>query len=268
MSKASSSLIGLYERLQLASSKSSREQALEKTMATVRPEGVAIDAVAEESGQQLRADLQGLGLSRSAVAGKIVSGLLPVEQIPEAARLSSLRSIRPAIARTTVGDVTTQGDAAMRANSARSEQNVDGTGVKVGVISDTYNQKIDLGVDDADDDIQSGDLPPSSKIEILDDPSISDPIDEGRAMMQIIRDVAPGASQAFHGGFPGIASMVNAIRDLAAAGSDIIVDDLGFAAAPFFQDGQIAQVADSVANEGVPYFSAAGNSDQTTGNRR
>ena len=156
MSKASSSLIGLYERLQLASSKSSREQVLKKTVATAGPEGVAIDAVAEESGQQLRADLQGLGLSRSAVAGKIVSGLLPVEQIPEAARLSSLRSIRPAIARTTVGDVTTQGDGAMRADAARSEQNVDGTGVKVGVISDTYNQKIDLGVDDADDDQTQG----------------------------------------------------------------------------------------------------------------
>lgn len=262
MAKASTSLIELHERFESVSSKAGRRQAAAKTMATLRSDSVAIDAVAEESGQQLRADLRRLGLNQSAVAGRIVSGWLPVSEIPKAASLSSLRSIRPAIARTGVGDVTTQGDAAMRADEARADQNVDGSGVKVGVISDTYNQKYDIGVDDADDDIESGDLPPKSRIQILDDPSISDPIDEGRAMMQIVRDVAPGASQAFHGGFPGIASMVDAIRDLAAANSDVIVDDLGFFAAPFFQDGQIAQVADSVAREGTPYFSAAGNAGQ------
>ncbi len=79
-------------------------------------------------------------------------------------------------------------------------------------------------------------------------------------MMQIIHDVAPGASQAFHSAFNGSAAFASGIIDLATvAGADIINDDIIYFAEPMFQDGIIAQAVDSVKAMGVAYFSAAGN---------
>ena len=46
------------------------------------------------------------------------------------------------------------------------------------------------------DDINNGDLPPSSDMQILTDIASNDCIDEGRAMMQLIHDVAPGSTMA------------------------------------------------------------------------
>ena len=78
--------------------------------------------------------------------------------------------------------------------------------------------------------------------------------------MQIIHDVAPGSSQAFHSAFNGIASFAQGIEDLAnIAGAEIINDDVFYFAEPMFQDGIIAQAIDTVKADGVAYFSAAGN---------
>lgn len=57
---------------------------------------VTIDATADGSATALREDLKRLGLRQSAAAGRIVSGDLPIEAIPEMAALASLRSARPA----------------------------------------------------------------------------------------------------------------------------------------------------------------------------
>ena len=46
---------------------------------------------------------------------------------------------------------------------------------------------------------------------------------------------------------------------MAAAGSKVIVDDLGYLNEPFFQDGIIAQAVNDVTAAGVTYVSAAGN---------
>ncbi len=84
--------------------------------------------------------------------------------------------------------------------------------------------------------------------------------DEGRAMMQIVHDVAPGASQAFHSAFNGQADFANGIIELATvANADVINDDVIYFAEPMFQDGIIAQAIDTVKGMGVAYFSAAGN---------
>lgn len=268
MAKVGSQLRELYVRFGRSTSEPERQKALSKTAASTSEDRVAVDAVATQSASQLQADLKDLGLIRSATAGRLVSGLIPVEALSEAAKLPSLREIKASITRTNVGRVTSGGDPAMKSDVARSDENVDGTGTKVGVISDSYNQApLQFGPEgnlaNATQDIESGDLPPRSEIQVLqDDPFPLQLIDEGRGMMQIVRDVAPGASQAFHQGSLGIATMVEAIRDLAAAGSDVIVDDLGFFNSPFFQDGPIATVADSVASEGIPYFTSAGNQAQ------
>ena len=124
--------------------------------------------------------------------------------------------------RASAGAVTSQGDAAMRADVARATFGVDGTGVTVGVISDSFNC---LG--GAEADVASGDLPPGVVV-LAESPdcSVSWGSDEGRAMMQIVHDVAPGATLVFHTGVGGQPSLAAAILALADAGADVIVDDI------------------------------------------
>lgn len=234
----------------------------------VRSGYVVIDAIAARSPQALLADLEALGLQRGATVGNVVSGRLPIEALPEAASLSSLRAARPSVAMTLTGAVTTQGDAAMRADAARGQFGVDGSGMTVGVLSDSYDTNPSASTRAAED-IQSGDLPPASRIAILeefgDDPSEDSGSDEGRAMMQIIHDVAPGADLAFHTAFNGLANFAQGIQDLANFGSHVIVDDVIFFGEPMFQDGVVAQAVDRVVDtQNVAYFSSAGNSDRAS----
>jgi subtilisin family serine protease len=196
-------------------------------------------------------DLLGLGLQSGSKYGSFVSGLLPLDAISSMDSLSSLKFARPAQFLSNVGAVTSQADISMRADVARSIFGVDGTGVTVGALSDSYNN---LGGEA--DDIATGDLPPDVNV-LLDLPGGG--IDEGRAMLQLIHDVAPGADLAFHTAFLGAANFANGILELARSGSDVIVDDIGYLDQPMFQDGIIAQAVDQVVADGVPYFSAAGN---------
>src|SRR5450631_2854344 len=89
--------------------------------------------------------------------------------------------------------------------------------------------------------------------------------DEGRAMLQVVHDVAPGASLAFYTADNSEADFASGIGKLAApvaaggAGAMVIADDVGYFDEPFFQDGIVAQAIDAVEAQGVAYFSAAGN---------
>lgn len=150
---------------------------------------VVIDAVASGDAEQLRTDLEGLGMKNAAVYGRMVSGRLPITAIKALESLESLKSIRPATARTNTGAVNSQGDAALRSDEARITLGVDGTGIRVGTLSDSFNC---LG--GAAAGVLSGDLP--AGINVVQE--ISNCADEGRAMMELIHDVAP----AGHPGLP------------------------------------------------------------------
>ncbi len=218
---------------------------------------VLIDARAISNGAALLNDLQQLGLLNGSQYGELVSGLLPVAAIEQAVRLASLRSISAAIAPiSNAGSVTSQGDIALRAIQARSTHNVDGTGVTVGVLSDSFDM-----LNGAAADIASFDLP--SGIQVIGGESIYCGtivfcIDEGRAMAQIIYDMAPGSNIIFHTGLATKADYAAGIMAL-AADADVIVDDLLYLNEPMFQDGIVAQAVDAVAAAGVAYYSAAGN---------
>ncbi|MDZ5649079.1 S8 family serine peptidase [Nitrospirillum sp. BR 11828] len=151
------------------------------------------------------------------------------------------------------GRVISQGDHAMGTDMARIRDQVDGTGLKIGIISDSFNLKTQMGAD-----IANGELPTDTKI-------VTEGVrgnDEGRAMAQIIHDVAPGASIEFVAASQTsteIHDMANAILQLAADGAKIIVDDWMIRDETTYQDSEITQAIQKVVSEGVVYVTAAGN---------
>lgn len=165
-----------------------------------------------------------------------------------------------------VGKVTTQGDRAIKANLARELFGINGKGIKIGIISDSFGaDKSGVAAD-----IASGDLPGAGNpdgftkpVQILQDYRGGD--DEGRAMAQIIFDVAPGAALLFDSPVDKTGQLTEAtfaasVNALAAAGADVIVDDLG-TPTPLFQDGNLVQTVNNVVSQGIVYVSAAGNDD-------
>jgi len=187
-----------------------------------------------------------------------------LEQMPKGARVRGV--IQQAIANPfssaaalKIGSVTSQGDRTHAAFNARGTFNVDGTGIKIGVLSD--------GVESLAVSQGTGDLGP---VTIL--PGQAGFGDEGTAMLEIIHDLAPGAQLYFATAINGLASFAQNIRDLRAAGCDIILDDIGYFVESPFQDGQTASIV-SLTNGGVAteavndvvasgalYFSSAANS--------
>jgi subtilisin family serine protease len=218
----------------------------------------------------LRIQLEAKGLTHTTLHDTAVTGRAPVAALRDMASADGLKFLRPTLAMTRrnaagKGRVITQGDRSLRADLARRESGVDGRGVRVGVLSDSYDcapGSFETGAPftRAAQDMRNGDLP--RDVLLLKDLSrvaSGECSDEGRAMMQIIHDVAPGASQAFYTAFESQEDFAAGIRALADAGSQVIVDDVVYFAEPMFEDGIIAQAADAVHRRGVAYFSAAGN---------
>lgn len=190
-----------------------------------------------------------------------VQVFVPLTQVEFLAGFPEISSLKPYIKPlTNVGKVTSEGDIANGAALARNTYKVDGTGVKIGVLSDSYNN-----LKGAEADIRSGDLPQGG-VTLAgsgDIPSRSPDFpgtDEGRAMLQIIHDLAPGAKLYFATAYSTKAKFASNIRALQAIGCDIIVDDISYLDEPVFQDGIVAQAVNEVTAKGVLFFSAAGNS--------
>ena len=255
-------------------------------------EFVQIEALATSPADvaALRSSLVALGFEPTGQASAVVSGRLPVSAIEAAATIPTLRSafaphhllhgrsgsthVSPVLARSSrVGAVDGEASLALRADIARERFGVTGAGVCIGVLSDSYDNCADLNADDdpdndcvttAAEDVASGDIP--AGVEVLEDlDPFTDPprdpgSDEGRAMMQLAYDVAPGVDFKFHTAFGGSSGFSGGIIELFQAGCQVVVDDVSNSFEPFFQDGIIAQAADYVADQGGVYFSSAGNS--------
>lgn len=226
---------------------------------------VYIDALASGSTSALLNDLRGLGLKDGEMYLTMVSGRLPLDSIRDMAQLESLRQAWPVMVTThgapsDRGLVVSQGDVAQQSDLVKSLGNITGNGVMVGTLSDSFDCAA-APATTAADDVANGDLPEG--ILVLDDSLCAggpgSGIDEGRAMMQIIHDVAPGTTQAFHTAFNGQADFANGILELLDAGARIIVDDIIYFAEPMFQDGVISQAANAVFRNNGLYFSSAGN---------
>lgn len=171
--------------------------------------------------------------------------------------------LEPEYAATCPTGVTSEGVTQLNASLARSVHSVDGTGVIVGIISDTYDF---LG--GALTGVANGELPGVSnpcghtKPVLNQSGSTTAGTDEGRAMAEIVHDIAPGAEIRFATAANGDDAAAAQIRQLAAGGAKIIVDDFLYLAEPMYQDGVIAKAIQDVQSLGVSYFSAAGNSNR------
>ncbi len=177
-------------------------------------------------------------------------------QLLELAANSDVKFIRDAdLGTTNVGSVTSQGYVTHTANKAVA-LGYDGTGVTVGVLSDSASPARVAAL------IASGDLPAS--VQVVPGQAGSGE-DEGTAMMEIVHDMAPGANLVFATAFNGQASFANNIRTLRFTyHCDIIVDDVTYFAEGAFQDGPIAKAVNDVVADGGLYFSSAANSGNLT----
>ena len=198
---------------------------------------------------------------------KIVTGMVPIAQLETIAKLPNVVSMRTLLlpvtnatggsssldgAVTNVGAVVNQADAAQNAPAARNAYSVNGAGVKVGVLSDSVS-RFQGGLADSQ---ATGDL---GAVQVIQDgPAGSS--DEGRAMLELVKDIAPGSplafATAFVGGQTGFANNIDALR---TAGSKVIVDDISYFTEPMFQPGVIDLAIKRAVDANIPYFSSAGN---------
>jgi hypothetical protein len=197
----------------------------------------------------------GMAVTQVTPSQNMVTGYLPIARIKDLPLLANFASVTPVYAPIrSVGSATTQGDAVIRADSFRNTFGVTGQGVTVGALSDTVNQ-VNGGIADSQ---ATGDLPAQGVL-VLEDGASKGATDEGRAMLEIVHDIAPGATLAFHTATNSPQDFADGIQALASAGAKVEVDDIAWLDSPFFNDGVIAQAVDHVAAQGVFYASAAGN---------
>jgi hypothetical protein len=182
------------------------------------------------------------------------------------------------------GSVISEGFGQLRVDEAREAFDLRGKGITIGVLSDSFDAATEADgggaiATHAHQDVGSNDLPgPASAcsdqqlpVDVLAEGD-AEGADEGRAMLQILHDLAPHAQLAFATAFESEESFAQNIEALArpvsegGAGADVIVDDVAWFEEPFFQDGPVAAAIDNVTAEGVTYLTAAGNDNLFEGN--
>ena len=204
------------------------------------------------------AQLRGLGVTvRSSTAqfaavpgaalpqAGLVHAAVPVDKLDAVAALPWVAAVRP-VSRPQVdaGPVTSEGVALHRADIAQ-RIGLNGRGQRVGAMSD--------GVTHLADSVAKGELPADVKVI---DPGDGD---EGTGMLEIVHDQAPGAKLLFTGTGETLEDHVGGLRALAAAGANLITEDLAFDDEPAFQQGLAAATAESLARSGVFFSSSSGN---------
>ncbi|MBI4571063.1 MAG: S8 family serine peptidase, partial [Chloroflexi bacterium] len=213
--------------------------------------------------EELLARLRSLGARIERVADDqgIVQAQVPAARLRAIAALPQVRRVElPVYPTVSAGSFETEGDAILKSSSVRSTFGVNGSGVTVGVISD--------GIGGRSDAQSTGDL-------LLVDTrtcnatggNVSASGAEGTAMLEIVHDVAPGASLMF-GNFStaaglGTALDFNAAVNCLAQNADVVVDDIAwFGVGPY--DGTSIVSQNTAAALNGPgrirgYYTAAGN---------
>ena len=224
----------------------------------LRSYGVTVQIIAEPKPDK----------SKGEVLTKVptVQGLLPITMINQVSGLSFVRYIRlPDYGFTNTGSVESQGDAILQAATARSQFGVDGTGIRVGIISNGIGGIFATGCTSCGPTTQTpspitlGDLPnatgtrnstgiltsvsggitaqsfPSSAPNL--EPPASDTASglgsEGTAMLEIVHDLAPGAQLYFANPSDNSCLSIEQAVDWITSNTDVGVDDLSCQTPPF-----------------------------------
>ncbi len=174
---------------------------------------------------------------------------VPLESLEKIAALSEVRNIQtvlpPFVRR---GNTVSEGDSILNASRLRELYGVNGTGIKIGIISDGVNNLADAQA--------TGDLP--SDVHVL---SNNVGGNEGTNMLEIVYDIAPGAELYFHDCGKSRLEFNRAVDELVNQGCTVICDDIGWLAEPFFEDGIVAaHVKEVIKEHDLLYVSSAGNS--------
>ncbi|MCS5497716.1 S8 family serine peptidase [Cnuibacter physcomitrellae] len=151
-------------------------------------------------------------------------------------------------------------------DTVQAQYGLDGTGLTVGVISDSYDLGGDKVATHAAQDVLAGALPgPGNPCgyttpvgPILEDNATMF-TDEGRAMAQVVHGIAPGARLMFATEGATQTEFADNIQTLVDNGADVIVDDVVQYTEPWFQQGVVAQKIADIRAEGVLYVAAAQN---------
>ncbi|SFD81356.1 S8 family peptidase [Paracidovorax konjaci] len=222
---------------------------------------VRIEAMSTGDDAALVADLKRLGATDVRQQGNLVLGRIAVGGLGALRSLRTARFVRPAPEPFgSVGSVTSQGDAVQGSERVRRFLGLDGSGVVVGVTSTGYDTQGGAAAD-----VARGDLPgpgnPNGRLQpvrVLKDRNGPDS-DEGRAMAQIIHDVAPGASLAVY--IPeNVQDHADGLRALARAGANVISDDMLWTNDPWFQESPIGVAhREILARQNVVSINAAAN---------
>jgi|GEM_PF-2669777 len=255
-----------WRRKRLMRQAANREQAALPS-AEAEP-GEALVTITARDVEALQPRLTALGVEILCADGArhFIEARIPLSRLDDLEALGEhgLMGIRPIVPPINhAGSVTSQGDFVHEADRVRAAlpAGFDGNGVRVGILADSFDVS---GDGSASADIASGDLP-GGGVTVLDEGAGG--IDAGRAMCQLVHDLAPGASLVFNsrGSSPGVcADRIRALADPAEGNATVIADDIEFLEEPKFQDGVIAEAVDEVVTtRDVNYFSAAGNSGRS-----
>lgn len=207
---------------------------------------------------------------------------VPVSRLTSLAALPFVDFVGlPSYAVRAIGSVTSEGDSILNADVARRQFSLDGTGVKVGVLSDGLKGMFATacttcsGV--ANGPIARGDLPDSTgtrsagvlttstggvagqsfqanhDLEGLPPPT---PVcgfpgagAEGTALLEVVHDLAPGAQLAFANA-DTVLAFNQAVNSLAQS-NDVVVDDLGFFGFAYDGTSPVSANTSSALNNGA-----------------
>src|SRR6201996_3111552 len=179
------------------------------------------------------------------------------------------------------GSVISRGVTQLNVEGARAAFGARGAGETIGVLSDSFDTATESEAIEgapvpthAREDEISNDLPgrfgtcsgQQVPVNVLEE-GPSNSTAEGRAMLQVIHDVAPHAELAFATAYSTELQFARNIERLAepvsrgGAGAKVIVDDVSYFGEPFFQEGPVAAAIQKVTEIGVTYLTAAGNNN-------
>jgi hypothetical protein len=193
------------------------------------PQGRVLVDLTPEAGVNrvaFRRQAQAAGLSVRAVdrVRGTLEGFVPLSSVRALAGLDGAGTIAQAIRPgTDIGRATSQGVALERADKVQAA-GVDGRGITIGALSDSYDTATSTVLGSplkihAKDDVKSGDLPgsgnaayPDPVVVVQDGPTDGTAFDEGRAMLQIAHDVAPGAKLCFATAYSGLLGFADNVR--------------------------------------------------------